>query len=80
MEKFQCEKCGNLFETEEKVLEYHSPVYGPCSKKVADCPQCGSKSDEYRPPKQSKAKIDFRQAAPAMGNCPAGGCCCAGQG
>ncbi len=80
MEKFQCVKCDNLFETEGTVMEYHSPVYGPCSKKVAECPQCGNQSDEYRPPKQAKSKSDFRPAAPAMGSCPAGGRCCANQG
>ncbi|TVR74634.1 MAG: hypothetical protein EA408_02715 [Marinilabiliales bacterium] len=80
MLQFQCESCGIKFEGQGTTHEYNSPVYGPCSKKVADCPQCGETIDEYRPPKQAKSKSDFRPAAPAMGSCPAGGRCCANQG
>lgn len=79
MLQFQCEKCGTTFEDQGEVLEYNSPVYGPCSKKVADCPGCGCKSDEYRPPKQAKSKTSaYSEAMPAMGGCAQGGCCCAG--
>lgn len=79
MERYKCEKCGNVFENEGEVLDYNSPIYGPCSKKVADCPDCGIRSDEYRPPKQAKAKVSGYQGAPApMGGCAAGGCCCSG--
>ncbi len=79
MEQFRCEECGIIFENKGEVLEYTSPVYGPCSKKVADCPDCGCKSDEYRPPKQAKSKSsNYRDAMPAMGGCAAGGCCCSG--
>lgn len=76
MTRFQCEKCASVFENEGEVLEYTSPVYGPCSKKVADCPDCGCKSDEFRPPKNFKAAPAYHEAMPAMGGCSTGGCCC----
>lgn len=79
MENYQCEKCGNIFERKGEVLEYNSPVYGPCSKKVADCPNCGVRSDEYRAPKQTKSKsMSYQEATPSPRGCPAGGCCCSG--
>lgn len=76
MIQFKCDGCGNQFDTHGKVLEYNSPVYGPCSKKVADCPKCGSQSDEYRAPKMSKSKsASYQEAMPSMGGCGGGGCC-----
>lgn len=83
MIKFKCDNCGKAFEDKGKVLEYNSPVYGPCSKKIAGCPECGHESDEYRPPKQAKSRsAAYSGAMPSMGGCSAGGggCCCSGQG
>jgi hypothetical protein len=76
MTRFQCEKCATVFENEGEVFEYTSPVYGPCSKKVADCPGCGCKSDEFRPPKNYKKASSYMETMPAMGGCSSGGCCC----
>jgi hypothetical protein len=78
MERFKCEKCDVIFENEGVKIEYTSPVYGPCSKKVADCPDCGEKSDEYRAPKRIKSK-SYKDAVPSMGGCPPGGCCARGR-
>jgi hypothetical protein len=79
MESFRCEKCGNIFQSEGDVIDYNSPVYGPCSKKVAGCPDCGIISDEYRAPKQAKSKNSSYQAnVPVMNGCGSGGCCCSG--
>jgi hypothetical protein len=75
MTRFQCDKCQAIFENEGEVLEYTSPVYGPCSKRVAYCPGCGDKSDEYRAPKKSRTAPAYHEAMAATGGCSSGSCC-----
>jgi hypothetical protein len=48
-------------------------AFGPCSKMLAKCPECGNECDEYRAPKQGLviATIMFhttQPAAPAAGD------------
>lgn len=80
MISFKCENCSSIFESKGRVYEYNSPIYGPCSKKVADCPECGSVSDEYRKPRQAKGgKPSYcSDQMAASGGCPSGGCQWAG--
>lgn len=71
MMKFYCTNCQKEFEAEGRKDEYVSPVYGPCSHYVADCPDCGRESSEYRTPKASRPA-----KAPEAPSCGMGGCCC----
>jgi hypothetical protein len=69
-----------MFEGTGKVFEYSSPIYGPCSKTVEDCPKCGGTGDEYRKPKQAKSKRPSycNEQMASSGGCQSGGCQWAG--
>ncbi|MGB9745320.1 MAG: hypothetical protein ACPLXM_00115 [Bacteroidales bacterium] len=71
MLRFYCSTCRKEFEAEGRKDEYVSPVYGPCSHYIADCPDCGKECGEYRVPKNIKLVT-----APEAPSCGAGGCCC----
>jgi hypothetical protein len=81
MDKFYCEKCQKIFEAEGIKEEYSSPIYGPCWKHVFQCPDCGSKCDEYRQKSSPKKNsFDFDNYVENLrnqgGGCnPRGGCC-----
>jgi len=68
--KFTCPKCHSIFESEGRKDEYISATYGPCFKYVADCPTCGTESNEYRSPAK-KQTVASNQPA-----CGTEGCCC----
>jgi len=69
--KFKCSDCDLLFEAERIKEEYIDPIYGPCSRNVADCPQCGKSAREYVKPKQVR-----KSSEPVMApSCGPGGCC-----
>lgn len=53
--QFVCAVCQVEFEHEGIKKEYVDPIYGPCAKTVAPCPECEAESTEYRPPKPQKA-------------------------
>lgn len=72
--KFYCQKCQEIFETEGVKLEYKDPIYGPCWKRVADCPDCGSKCDEFRQKSSSKKSFDFDSYVSGLRNRGGGGC------
>ena len=58
MEKFECNSCKKTFEAEGTKKEWNDPIYGPCMKFVANCPDCGAECNEYRVPvvqKQAEA-------------------------
>jgi hypothetical protein len=71
MMKFYCNTCRKEFDAQGRKEEFISPVYGPCSHYVADCPDCGRESSEYRAPKASRP-----EQAPEVPSCGMGGCCC----
>jgi hypothetical protein len=71
--QYKCPNCSNIFEAEGEKFEYHSPIYGPCSKNVSESPCCKVQSDEYREPHPGK-----KSSEPVP--MPAGGCCCGGGG
>jgi len=81
MDKFYCEKCKKVFEAQGIKEEYTSPIYGPCWKRVSQCPDCGSKCDEYRQVTSAKkGSFDFDSYVESLrnrgGGCnPGGGCC-----
>jgi len=81
MDKFYCEKCQRIFEAMGVKKEYTSPIYGPCWKYVAQCPQCGAKCDEHRQMSSGrKNSFDFDSYVKNLknqgGSCnPGGGCC-----
>ena len=52
---FKCYNCENIFEAEGFKKDYVDPMYGPCSKIVANCPICDKEASEYREPKPQKA-------------------------
>ncbi|MCM8815697.1 MAG: hypothetical protein NC931_06955 [Candidatus Omnitrophica bacterium] len=80
MNKFFCNKCQKTFEDDGKKQEYTSPIYGPCWKRVARCPDCGAECDEFRQ-KSSGKKTDFdfdsyvENLRSRGGCCRSGGCC-----
>ena len=67
--KFNCQECNKIFEADPICKEYHDPVFGPCFTFVANCPECGKESTEYRKPKPQKA--DVKQDFPS---CTTGTC------
>ena len=78
--KFKCYTCEVVFEAEGRKKEYMDPMYGPCSKVVADCTECGGEAIEYRDPKPQKAGSGYSSEVAPCGMTPgqAGcGCCSA---
>jgi len=71
--EFKCFDCNLIFEGEGSKLEYMDPTYGPCSKIVAVCPECGSSVTEYRKPKPAKGTRGGENACPAYHS---GSCSC----
>ena len=53
--KFICKTCNIVFENEGVNIEYISKIYGPCSKKIGICPDCGNECNEYFVPKAKKS-------------------------
>jgi DNA replicative helicase MCM subunit Mcm2 (Cdc46/Mcm family) len=68
--EFFCRSCNHTFNNEGRKKEYNHPLYGPCSKMVAECPKCGEESSEKVKPKKSKTE-SFSAPAPS---CSSGGC------
>ena len=67
-EKFWCASCKKIFEAKGKKKEWKDPIYGPCLKFIAACPECKVECDEYRDPNAQKKS----SASPEMscgGNC-----------
>jgi len=71
---FKCPECGKIFQSEAEKFEYHSPIYGPCSKNIGQCPTCHVQSDEYREPHPGK-KSAQPEPMPMHGGCCGGGGC-----
>jgi hypothetical protein len=69
--KYQCKNCRHIFEGEGIKTEYTDPVFGACSKYIAECPECKEEAVEYRKPKPVKIADDYRGPA-----CGSGDCCC----
>ncbi len=63
---FKCYSCEAIFLAEGTKKEYVDPMYGPCSKVVAECPTCNAESSEYRAPKPQKAGSNGEIAACGM--------------
>jgi hypothetical protein len=58
MLKFKCTQCSSLFEAEGVKDEYLSPIYGPCWKMIAECPDCKTICDEFRVLKKEVPKTE----------------------
>lgn len=73
---FKCYNCETRFEAEGFKKEYIDPMYGPCSKVVAECPSCKGEASEYREPKPQKAEAASGVAPCGMtpGQAGCGGC------
>jgi len=72
--EFKCYSCEKTFEAEGTRMEYMDPMYGPCTKMIAACPDCGGESSEYRKPKPVR-----NSASSPQESCPAyhsGSCSC----
>ncbi len=69
MIKFVCKDCNKIFEADPIKKEYFDPIFGPCSKAVAKCPDCNMECNEYIKPKPQKAS-----SQPAMPSCSTGSC------
>lgn len=73
---FKCYNCELVFEAEGYKKDYIDPMYGPCSKIVAECQTCKGEATEYRAPKPGKASSGGDIAACGMTPSQAGcGCC-----
>ena len=68
-----CKECDITFDHDGIKKEYSDPVFGPCAKYVATCPQCNKEVDEFRRPKPTKS-YKPQNVAPC-GN-PNGCCMC----
>ncbi|MEW5846780.1 MAG: hypothetical protein AB1777_11045 [Bacteroidota bacterium] len=74
METYICRTCNVKFDANVTKTEWIDAAFGPCSKMIATCPNCGDACDEYRAPKQvSTDKHQHVHHAPACGSC-CGGC------
>jgi hypothetical protein len=71
MSKYECPECKLIFDSQGKKEEYVSAIYGPCFKYIADCPSCGTQSNEYRTPSK-------KQSSSSAPSCSGGGCRCCG--
>ncbi|MFC2097783.1 hypothetical protein ACFLSI_05555 [Bacteroidota bacterium] len=67
--EFKCRKCNTTFKADPVRKEYIDPVYGPCFKFVAECPDCKQESGEYIKPKPQKAN-----SKPDIPSCASGSC------
>lgn len=47
MKKFKCYHCNLVFEAEGNLKNFMDAIYGPCSRWVADCIQCGEECSQY---------------------------------
>lgn len=56
---FYCNNCEFIFSAEGQKKEYQHPIYGPCSKYVAYCPQCHKECSEKIEPKKGKPKQEI---------------------
>jgi hypothetical protein len=52
--KFWCGKCKKTFTAEGIKKEWNDPIYGPCMKYIANCPECETVCNEYRDPSVQK--------------------------
>ena len=53
--QFFCPKCNTIFNGDPVRKEYIDPIYGPCFKFVANCPDFKHESGEFIKPKPQKA-------------------------
>ncbi len=63
---FYCKNCKTIFEAKPEKVEYHSPIYGPCFKYVANCNICHEQCDEYRKPIY---KTNIKKQEPCCPSC-----------
>ncbi|HDP75920.1 MAG TPA: hypothetical protein ENN49_08630 [Bacteroidales bacterium] len=74
METYICKTCNVKFDANRTKTEWIDAAFGPCSKMVAKCPECGNECDEYCAPKQGSANSNQHVShAPSCGSC-CGGC------
>lgn len=77
--KFKCYTCEEIFEGEGQKKEYMDPMYGPCTKIVAECPVCYAEAIEHRDPKPQKAGVGGSSDLAPCGMTPGqAGCSCCG--
>jgi hypothetical protein len=70
--KYKCYDCGKIFESEGQVKEYTDAIYGPCSKRIAICPDCGEESLQI---KVHAGKSKKGSDAPPCGKYDSCSCC-----
>ena len=81
MDKFYCQNCQKVFKAQGIKQDYTSPIYGPCWKRIAKCPDCGAECDEFRQTISTKKKsFNFdsyvKELRSRGGGCnPNQGCC-----
>ncbi len=77
--KFYCPNCKLEFEADGKKVEYQDRVYGPCWKRVANCPACHQESNEKSSLGDSSKNFDELVESlnsQSRGGCCGGGGCC----
>ncbi|HOZ15612.1 MAG TPA: hypothetical protein PLH91_15165 [Tenuifilaceae bacterium] len=73
METYFCKSCNIKFDATGVKEEWIDAAFGPCSKMLANCPECNAVCDEYRAPKQTSGGQSFHSHTPSCGSC-CGGC------
>jgi hypothetical protein len=69
MAKFYCSECNLEFESDKpERKEYTDYFLGPCSKNVANCPECKKEAGEKLIPKPQKRSIPYPQNS-CTGDC-----------
>ena len=76
MTTFYCENCRRDFDIKDpQKKEYTDPVFGPCWKYEAECPECNALCTEKpksKPLKKEKSTMPLY----CQNSCPAGPDCC----
>jgi hypothetical protein len=74
MTKFTCETCKKTFEAEGTKQEWIDRTYGPCSRWVAVCPDCGAECQMARTAHPQEGGFD--DAGMDGSSCGGGSCSC----
>ncbi len=71
--RFVCETCKKTFEAEGTKQEWVDRTYGPCSRWVATCPDCGMECQTER---TFRLQVDGFDDDETGGSCSCGGGSC----
>lgn len=74
--QFYCSNCKKKFESAKIKDESLHPIYGPCWKYIASCPDCNTSCDEYKIKVAVKSSSQNECCMENSGGHAHSGCCC----